>query len=309
MIPRRAVSPALAALAERQAGAVSRAQALEHGLTDRVIARLLRTGAWRQLARGVYGLTEETWLQRAWAGLLLGGDGAVLGKSAAGYLQKIVAEPPDPITVYIRPSTSAPRDPRWTFIRADRPSTSAPPPKTTPALTVVDIARDLDADGLAALVARAMTDAGISPTAIQARLRQTTRHPNRTLLQELLVSVVAGAMSPLEVRYLRDVERAHGLPAGERQAGPTGAYRADVWYRDYALIVELDGRAYHRGLAAGRDADRDIAHRLQGQTTLRFTWAQVAGHPCQTAAQVAQMLTQAGWPGPFRRCPNCPPQG
>ena len=36
--------------------------------------------------------------------------------------------------------------------------------------------------------------------------------------QRALGDVAAGAHSPLEYRYVRDVERAHGLPAADRQA-------------------------------------------------------------------------------------------
>jgi hypothetical protein len=63
-------------------------------------------------------------------------------------------------------------------------------------------------------------------------------------LAELLSPDAAGLHSILEYRYDHDVERPHGLQAGERQArfsqdGRTG-YR-DRLYRAYRVAVELDG--------------------------------------------------------------------
>ena len=71
------------------------------------------------------------------------------------------------------------------------------------------------------------------------------------------------------------------------------------------VIVELDGRAYHRGQTALDDMDRDNDHQLVGVITLRLGWRQVAATPCQVAATVAQALTERGWPGHLRPCSRC----
>jgi len=39
---------------------------------------------------------------------------------------------------------------------------------------------------------------------------------------------------------------------------------------------------------------------------MRFGFGDVAGSPCLVAAQVAHVLGQRGWAGPFRRCSACP---
>jgi very-short-patch-repair endonuclease len=133
------------------------------------------------------------------------------------------------------------------------------------------------------------------------------RHPKRALLSDLLEVVTAGSHSPLEVRYAREVERAHGLPPLVRQASPLSGYRTDGWYPAYGLVIELDGRAFHSGTNALNDMDRDNAHLVVGLSTLRFGWRQVATSPCAVAATVAQALARNGWPGaitPCRRCAN-----
>ena len=61
--PRHAAAmttPEALALMRRQAGAISRAQAAEVGLTDRQVQRLVRTGRWTRLLPGVYASAETT---------------------------------------------------------------------------------------------------------------------------------------------------------------------------------------------------------------------------------------------------------
>ncbi|MEA5054430.1 MAG: hypothetical protein VB093_13415, partial [Propionicimonas sp.] len=108
-------------------------------------------------------------------------------------------------------------------------------------------------------------------------------------------------------RYLRDVERAHGLPPSKRQQGPLEK-QTDVWYEEYGLIVELDGRPYHDGVAAWNDLDRDNKHRLKAQFTLRYVWEPVAVRPCQVMREVVAALHQQGWPGRPHPCPRCAPR-
>ncbi|MFZ0529608.1 MAG: DUF559 domain-containing protein, partial [Propionicimonas sp.] len=117
--------------------------------------------------------------------------------------------------------------------------------------------------------------------------------------------VAAGVDSPLELRYLRDVERAHGLPRAARRERPAHRFRSDAWYREYGVIVELDGALYHRGLARSTDMTRDNLHRLNGLITLRFAWTHVVGDPCGVARQVAAALSLNRWPGPLHSCPRC----
>ena len=132
------------------------------------------------------------------------------------------------------------------------------------------------------------------------------------MVDALLTDVELGAHSALELRYLRDVERAHGLPRGERQSVRSAgrsenqhrAYR-DVLYREFGLVVELDGRVGHVGDGRLRDLRRDNVSALRGERTLRYGWQDVTEEPCTTAFQVAGMLGRGGWPGLPSRCSRC----
>jgi hypothetical protein len=114
-----------------------------------------------------------------------------------------------------------------------------------------------------------------------------------------------GAQSLLEFRYLSRVERPHGLPAGTRQypvrRGGRRQYQ-DVLYEAFGVVVELDGRAAHPAEFRLRDARRDNANVAAGQVTLRYTWADVTGRPCDVAAEVGVALMRRGWRGTHRRC-------
>jgi very-short-patch-repair endonuclease len=114
-----------------------------------------------------------------------------------------------------------------------------------------------------------------------------------------------GVQSLLEFRYVNRVERPHGLPEGRRQhAVRRGSQRhyQDVEYKDYALVVELDGRDAHPDWSRWADIRRDNANAAAGQVTLRYAWADVTERPCRTAHEVAGALRQRGWEGSVRRC-------
>jgi very-short-patch-repair endonuclease len=124
------------------------------------------------------------------------------------------------------------------------------------------------------------------------------------------VDVVSdGAHSNLEYRYVRDVERPHGLPKAKRQARMLEGVRSqylDNLYEAFGVGVELDGRAYHQVEDRWQDIRKDNLSARSGIMTLRFSWADVTRRPCTVAATVAGALQQRGWPGSAACCgPDC----
>src|SRR5205823_9993116 len=88
--------------------------------------------------------------------------------------------------------------------------------------------------------------------------------------------------------------------------GGKTAYR-DVYYEEYRLAVELDGRLAHPEEERRRDQHRDIQGGLDGILTTRYDWQDVASFPCQTALLQARILRRRGWTGTPRPCsPGCP---
>jgi hypothetical protein len=116
----------------------------------------------------------------------------------------------------------------------------------------------------------------------------------------------------LEYRYLRDVERAHGLPRSRHQVrvvidGKT-VYR-DVYYEEYQLAVELDGRLTHPEEERWRDSQRDNQASAHGVETRRYGWRDVYAHACETALLQAQILRQRAGGEPRARAPRAVPWG
>lgn len=184
------------------------------------------------------------------------------------------------------------------------------PPRAAFDFALLKAASARDEAGAVALLSDAVhqglttADRLVETIAALPRLRQ------RALLAEVLTDVAAGTRSVLERRYLRDVERAHGLPAGQRQLRErtaSGVVCRDVRYRDQRTLVELDGAFGHRD-ATDRWADlqRDLDASLSDHVTLRPGWAQVL-EPCRLAMIVGQVLRQRGWPRAVRPGrPGCP---
>lgn len=273
-------------------------------MSDRVIERLTGEGRWGRITTGIYRTQPDSWLQRVWAGILLGGSGAIAGRSTAAYLHGWLKQEPAPITIYMSKDAPTRRDARWEFLRSARLGRGEPP-RTRPAQTIVDLAATVSADDLTTLVAEATAFHRLDPDEVRRLVASFPKSPRRRLLLETLDVVGAGAMSPLETRYLRDVERAHALPTPLRQASPTGEYRTDAWYPDFGVIIELDGAAYHRGPARTTDLERDSLHLAKGIVTLRVTWRMVTTTPCDLATTIAAILARNGWSGALTRCPHC----
>jgi hypothetical protein len=115
-----------------------------------------------------------------------------------------------------------------------------------------------------------------------------------------------GVHSALELRYVRDVERAHGLPKSQHQARRQlngKVHYKDNWYAEYGIAVEIDGPAYHQSERVQADKDRDNANlAVDDVKTFRFGPVAVTERACETAAMVAVTLQRNGWQGAARRC-------
>jgi hypothetical protein len=183
------------------------------------------------------------------------------------------------------------------------------PPRTRIEETVLDLAGAASGlDEACGWITRAVGRRLTTPGRLSAALEQRARMRWRPGLTELLAADAVGAHSVLEYRYLRDVERPHGLPRGTRQAlvrrGSRTEYR-DVLYDGYGLAVELDGRLAHPAETRWRDIHRDNAAAADGLVTLRYGWSDIRQRPCQVAAEVAAVLAHRGYREARPCAPDC----
>jgi hypothetical protein len=239
--------------------------------------------------------------------VLLGGDDAILGGKAAAHLHGLVEMPPKVITVLVPHGTKRTARGPWQFVQERESARRHPrgaPPRLDVEETVLDLCDVLDRARVVDLVTRAVQTRKTTADRLCSRLCERPRHGQRRLLLELLTEVADGAESPLELRYLGDVERRHGLPAGRRQHRSRGTFR-DVYYDELGTVVELDGRSGHEGPGRHRDMRRDNRSTLAGESTLRYGWWDVLERPCLVAAEVAAVLARQGWTGQLELCPNC----
>lgn len=238
-----------------QAGLVTRAQALRAGVSRKAIECHLATGRWVRLHPGVY-LTSpgrEGWEVAAVAALLYAGPYAALRGPSAGYAWGLLREPPEVVEVLVPASRKVVARDGLVVVRSDlaaeRVHERAWPHRVVAEHTVFDLAQGRCFERAVALAARAV-GLGIATThslrvALQARPRQS----HRRFVLEALSEVARGAESAAEVRYLRGVERAHGLPRSTVQA-PFAQGRRDAEYAEFRVVIEIDGRLGHDGWAA-----------------------------------------------------------
>src|SRR5262249_42109168 len=123
------------------------------------------------------------------------------------------------------------------------------PPRTMIEETVLDLTQDVSSfDDVVSLLTKACQRRLTFPWMLRERVDMRAKFRWRAEILQPLDDVKAGVPSPLEYRSLRDVERAQGLPAGERQVPAVQSGRTiyrDVLYKHYGVVVELDGRASH----------------------------------------------------------------
>ena len=218
------------------------------------------------------------------------------------YAHRLLEDAPAPVEVLVPHGSAARSRLLWRFVH-ERPGArdsrcTGSPPRILVPDTVLDLCEGGSPRELEDLVTRAVQNRLTTPRNLQRALDRRERHSRRRLLTELLLEVAEGAESPLELRYLRDVERRHRLPDGKRQRRTSTPGRRDVIYRSTARRRARWPAAWARAVPRHGAGQRGLLEEL---TTMRFGFGDVAGSPCLVAAQVAQCW-EARLDGSFRRC-------
>ncbi len=298
---------------------LSRRQALGLGLTRDAIKQRLRRGRWQRMYPGVYAcFTGTIGRQPAlWAALLHAGPGSALSHETAAQLEGMSCCDRPLIHLSV-PSDRHIQPVRGLAIhRSERVAAARHPARRPPRTRIEETVLDLTQasrtfDDAFGWLSRACAERLTTPQRLSEAMALRKKLRWRASLAGALGEVSAGAHSNLEYRYVRDVERAHRLPAAQRQARASLEGRIvyrDNLYQDYGVAVETDGAAAHPVAARWRDVARDNAAAASGIITLRYSWSDVTSRPCQVAAEVAAVLRTRGWPGTPRPCDrSCPVQ-
>jgi hypothetical protein len=312
-------------LINHQDGVLTTGQAIAAGLTVESVRNQLRAGRWQAMHRGVYAASNGAATRRAelWAALLRAGPDAVFSHQTAAELYGLHSERERGRLIHI--TVPHDRNPGrhgripGVVIHRSRSLTRTRHPVLTPprtrledtVLDLIECSRDFD-DGYAWIcraIGRRLTTADRLLAAARDRPRIRWRHD----IELALGYASGGALSRLELRYLRGVEMPHGLPVAQRQVlvrQATGNRYLDNLYDEYRACVEIDGTAAHPEDEQWRDKYRDRWNSVHaGIETIRIGVPDLLNRrrQCQTAADVARWLTGRG-PATGRPCadPGCP---
>jgi hypothetical protein len=292
----------LLAVARRQHGLFTTAQANAAGFTRTQIDDRHRSGRWTAIHRGVHHVAGGafTWHTNVMAACLATG-GAASHRTAAVLLGVLSSRPGQPEITVARN-----RRVRLDSIRVHESTDLAPAHITTvdgiPTTTAVRLAMDLGAVVPYPVYERAVDDLiarkQLRWDDLAELLCQLSRRGRNGLgAARDLVSERYGDGVPESVleRAFLALLRGAGLPEPEQQVDISDAdgfiARVDFAYRHRLVAIELDGRRHHLH-ADAFEADRVKRNRLQllGWRVLAYTWEQVIRSGPTVVGQLSRYL-------------------
>jgi len=270
----------IASIAARQHGVVTRRQLLRAGLTSGAVEHLVSRGWLHPLHRGVYAAGHRGIGPRGreLAGVLWAGAGSAMGDRSAAALWQMLR----PWRGDVQVIGSRTKRTRGVVVRRTRglPRTDVTHhhgiPVTTPARTLLDLARVADPRTLEDALAEAQIRRLLRPEALIGRA--TGR------LAELL-GCAAPTRSRLERAFLRFIDE-HGLPRPVVN-GYVEGFEVDAHWPEARLIVEVDSWQFHADRRAFEvDRERDAVLQTAGWRVVRVTDRQFTG---ETAARLSRL--------------------
>jgi hypothetical protein len=247
-----------------QGRAIASHQSAEAGINPRAMRTRMGNGRWQRLQWGVYAAysgepARETML---WAALLRAGSGAVLSHQTAAERHGLIDGASSLITITVpaaRHPAQVKKIPGVVIHRSDAILRTTHPAMLPPCTRVEDTVLDLiqiapTFDDAFAWICRAI---GRRLTTAD-RIRQSMGARKKTRWRKELTLALGdagdGVLSLLEYRYVRRVERPHGLPAARRQARirqRTGNRYLDNLYEAYGVARSSTGPRRIRPTSSG----------------------------------------------------------
>ena len=284
--PRMSLDSVLA----RQAGVISREQALAAGLSPAAIDHRLRKRHWRPLHPQVYlaaGHRRDDEV-KVRAALLWAGKGAVLSGVAAAWWEGMAERAPATVGVTVE-RQRCPRSRQGVSVRR---RSLAPEDLavhrglavTARALTVLEASVELGAPG-SLLLDRALQRWVRFPAVYKAYCRNLGSHGSASA-GRMLVAAADRSASVAE-RLLVSMLRDSGA-AGWQCAFPALGHAIDIAFPAAKVAIEVDGWAWHMDAErAAADKRRQNALVRAGWTILRYTWHDLVGRPKAVLAEIA----------------------
>ncbi len=285
----RAVDRAIAAVAARQNGNITRRQLMDLGLNDNAIVRRVQIGRLYRVFRGVYAVGHPPITPQQWAGaaVLACGPGAALSHASAMVLWGFWRhwEKPFEVTIVGDRRTKGIRVHRSTTLRRRDVTTQLGIRVTTPARTLVDMAPRLKDKALKRVVNNALH----SPWLTEDQLADTLeRHPTASGTKRI-AKLIGLAGTPTRSGWEDEFPAfcaKHGLPAPVMGA-PVCGFIVDALFPAERVIVELDSWDYHNGkIAFETDRERDAETLAHGYVTIRVTRERLDERPRQEAKRL-----------------------
>jgi very-short-patch-repair endonuclease len=301
--PDQARERAIAELATRQRGVITRAQLLRIGLTRGAIDHRVKSARLHTLHRGVYlvGHAVQAKGARELAAVLACGRGAVLSHRSAAGLWRLLPDSEGDFDVTVPGRRCESRHGIrvhhvGSLDRRDIRSLGGIP-VTAPARTILDLAAVVSSRDLERALAEVHARRLAQRSELVALLARLPRRPGVAAFRPLIESDSAPALtrSEAEERLLALI-RAAELPAADVNVR-IGGHEVDFLWRNQGLVVEVDGFSFHSSRAAfERDRLRDAELGAQGFRVMRVTWRQIARKPEAVVARIAMALATAGQP-------------
>jgi hypothetical protein len=294
-----ATDAAIAAIADRQGGVISRRQLAALGLSGSAIDRRTRAGRLHRVHRGTYSVGHRVLgvVGRNWAAVLACGPSAVLSHRSAGAAWEIRASASGSIDITVAPTGRVKRPGIRLHWRRSIPREEVTGldglPITTPARTLLDLAATgLRGRRLEAALDRAELLRLLDFDQLQQLLARYPGRPGTRALNAVLSRYVAGTVDTRSVleELVLELCDAHGLPRPHVNSVIEGKVRDFFWPRS-RLVVEADSYTWHRSPSAlDDDRERDVTLVLAGYRSLRFTWEQVTRRRSYVAGAILNAL-------------------
>jgi hypothetical protein len=288
-----AVDAAIAVLAARQLGNVTRDQLVASGLSDDAIRHRVELGRLHRVHRGVYavGRRPVTPLERASAAVLACGPGAALSHRSAMALWGVLKRWETPLHITVtgdrRPHGMTVH--RCTTLAGRDLTTQLGIRVTSPARTVLDCALGLNDKALTRAISDLRHARVLHIPALADAVERFPTHAGTRRVKAALRTPGGPTRSEFEDAFPAFCGY-YDLP--EPVMAPTVAgYEVDAFFRAERVIVELDSWEFHSGRDAFEtDRNRDADTLAAGHVTVRITWERLLHTPSDEATRLHTIL-------------------